>query len=285
MIDSSWRKIAVEEHISLVKEPNLEYIGHIALSSGGATVVSKKIMDFLHEETADCDNIVAIGCDGTAVNTGAKGGVIRFIEKTLQRPLRRFICQLHANELPLRHLFEKLDGPTTGPRSFIGPIGKDLKDCEMLPLVTYETISCTSPDISNTRDLSTNQLYFFDICKAIDLGHCSQSKKQKSAKSLSKKNPGKIVHSRWHTMANRLLRLNVSTTSPTEILVHLVTFILKVYSPVWFFIKTKPTCNYGAKHLHQTIVLSRYLPEHLRKIQSFIEMVSLAIQRMFYWLY
>lgn len=128
----------------------------------------------------------------------------------------------------------------------------------MLPLITYEAISCTLPDISNTKDLSTDKMYLFEICKAIDSGHCSQS--------LSKKNPGKIVHSRWLTMANRLLRLYASTMSPTENLVHLVTFILKVYAPMWFSIKTKPTCTYGAKHLHKTIVLSRYLPEHLRKV-------------------
>ncbi|CAG4928614.1 unnamed protein product [Colias eurytheme] len=258
MIDSSRRKIVVEEHISIIKEPNSEYIGHITLSSGRATVVSKKIIDFLQEKHIDLQNMVVVGCDGTVVNTGAKGGVIRCIERSLQKPLQWFICQLHANELSLRHMFEKLDGTTSGPRSFMGPIGKDLKDCEIRLLINYRSISCILPDISNVQDLSSDQQYLYDICMAINCGHCSIS--------LSKKNPGKIVHSRWLTMANRLLRLYVSTTSPTENLIHLVTFILNVYAPMWFFIKTKPTCIYGAKHLHKTIILSRYLPEHLKMI-------------------
>lgn len=80
-------------------------MGHIALSSGRAQVVSKKIIEFLHTKAINCDNVLVIGCDGTAVNTGAKGGVIRCMEQNLHRPLQWFICQLHANELTLRHLF------------------------------------------------------------------------------------------------------------------------------------------------------------------------------------
>lgn len=47
---------------------------------------------------------------------------------------------------------------------------------------------------------------------------------------------------------------------------HLVTFIVTVYASMWISIKTKQNCNYGAKHLHKTILLSRYLPEHLKAI-------------------
>ena len=58
---------------------------------------------------------IAIGCDGTNVNSGVKGGVIRLLELELGRPLQWLICLLHANELPLRHLLQKLDGVTHGP--------------------------------------------------------------------------------------------------------------------------------------------------------------------------
>lgn len=53
MVDSRRWKIVIEEHISLIKEPNLEYIGHISLSSGRAAIVSKKIMEFLNAKTVD----------------------------------------------------------------------------------------------------------------------------------------------------------------------------------------------------------------------------------------
>ena len=76
-------------------------------------------------------DLLAIGCDGTAVNTGNKNGIIRIFELKLKRPLQWFIFQLHANELPSsRHLVEHLDGPTTGLRIFSGPIGKLLRDCK-----------------------------------------------------------------------------------------------------------------------------------------------------------
>ena len=38
------------------------------------------------------------------------------------------ICQLHLNELGLRHLIEDLDGPTASGNTFTGPIGKMLTD-------------------------------------------------------------------------------------------------------------------------------------------------------------
>ena len=33
------------------------------------------------------------------------------------KPLQWLVCQLHADELPLRHLLEHLDGVTAGPRA------------------------------------------------------------------------------------------------------------------------------------------------------------------------
>lgn len=48
--------------------------------------------------------------EGTNVNTGRKSGVIVLLEKYLQNPIQWLICQLYANELPLRHLFQHFDG-------------------------------------------------------------------------------------------------------------------------------------------------------------------------------
>lgn len=35
---------------------------------------------------------------------------------------------------------------------------------------------------------------------------------------------------------------------------------------MWFKIKIQPLCVYGTKHLHETIKLTRYLPENLKKV-------------------
>ena len=98
----------------------------------------------------------------TAVNTGIRGGIIRLLVVALNRPLQWFVCQLHANVLPLKHL----DGPTTGPHGFsspIMPIGKSLPNCEKLPIVDFEPLNCVLPPSINSDDLNTGQKYLFDM--------------------------------------------------------------------------------------------------------------------------
>ena len=80
------------------------------------------------------DDIVAVGCDGTDVNTGRKGGVIHMVEMILQRPIQWIITLLPSHGLSLRHLIEDLDGKTTGPKGFTAPLGRQLNYCEKLPV-------------------------------------------------------------------------------------------------------------------------------------------------------
>ncbi|GBP06283.1 Protein asteroid homolog 1 [Eumeta japonica] len=63
----------------------------------------------------------------------------------LQRPLQWIICMLHLNELPLRHLFDYLDGKTSGPSTYNGPIGKLLDKCETRAVVEFESIPVYTP--------------------------------------------------------------------------------------------------------------------------------------------
>lgn len=259
IMEDGRRKVVIEEHISLLKEPGSQYIGHIGVKFGDAKTIAHKLFAYFVAKSIDLACIVAIGCDGTAVNTGAKAGIIRLLEGKLHRPLQWFVCQLHANELSLRHLFEYLDGTTTGPRSFSGQLGKLLQNCEHLPVIEFQAVECNLPDITKSRDdLSTDQLYLLEMCQAIAKGQCDEN--------LAKRKPGKICHSRWLTTANTILRLYISTKNPTENQVILTEFVLRVYAPMWFKIKTQPSCVYGARHLHETIKLSRYLPEHLKKV-------------------
>ncbi|KAF8774155.1 hypothetical protein HNY73_016737 [Argiope bruennichi] len=55
----------------------------------------------------------------------------------------------------------------------------------------------------NKNDLSTDQKYLLDMCIAVSSGNCSLD--------LSLRNPGKLARSRWLTLANRFLRLYVTT--------------------------------------------------------------------------
>lgn len=58
-----------------------------------------------------------------------------------KRLLQQEVQEIVPNELPLRHLFQHLDGRTTGPRDFAGTIGKALENCEQLPVVNFTAIT------------------------------------------------------------------------------------------------------------------------------------------------
>jgi len=46
----------------------------------------------------------------------------------------------------------------------------------------------------------------------------------------------------------------------------LVNYIVKVYAPIWFEIKSKPSCIGGSRHLFHMIHYSRYLSAELKRI-------------------
>ena len=58
--------------------------------------------------------------------TGEYNGAIRKLEELRGRSLQWCICLLHSVELPLRHVFLLVDGTSTAPGSFSGPIRKKL---------------------------------------------------------------------------------------------------------------------------------------------------------------
>lgn len=128
------------------------------------------------------DNLKAIGSDGTVVNTGHLGGIITLLEHKLERPVQWFICLLHFNELPFRHIIEKLFKAAARPTAFCGELTKLLHSCEEKPaLPGFQRISTDFPDI-DSEVLSTDQKYLLDIAKAVSSGKCS--------KQMANKKPG-----------------------------------------------------------------------------------------------
>ncbi|GBL91843.1 hypothetical protein AVEN_172765-1 [Araneus ventricosus] len=119
-----------------------------------------------------------VECDGTAVNTRHNGGVICLLEREIARLLQWVVSQLHSNEIPRRHLIGHLDGPTTIPQEFSGPIGKMLSKCEHLPInESFLQILGIFPIIEKNviDNFSIEQKYLWDICMAITSGQCSPS--------------------------------------------------------------------------------------------------------------
>ncbi|GBM00752.1 hypothetical protein AVEN_150917-1 [Araneus ventricosus] len=89
------------------------------------------------------------------------------MELILNRPLQWFMCQLHANELPLRHLFAHVGRTTTGPRSLTGEIRKSLAGCEKLSVVSSTPIENMLCEVTNKKDISTDLLYLMETCEVI----------------------------------------------------------------------------------------------------------------------
>lgn len=251
------RSVIKEEHISCLMEPGSQYLGHFVPLTGSAQDICNELFTLLTEK-GGVDNLELIACDGTVVNTGYKNGVIRRFEKMVNRPLQWIVCLLHFNELPFRALFIHIDGVTEGPNSFTGPIGKQLKNCELKTIVEFEAIDFPIPEVVEMNDLSEDQKYLLQICKAIKSGFCSLE--------LSLKPPGTLNHSRWLTCANRILRLYVSTSEPSDELITIVNYLLNVYVPQWFSIRKNKSIKHGSRHFFEQIRLSRYLPENQRSV-------------------
>lgn len=124
-------------------------------------------------------------------------------------------------------------------------------------MVLFEPILSELP-LMDFADLSTDQKYLYEITVAISSNNLSAD--------LANRNSGKITHSRWLTIANRILRLYVSSVKPSKNLRTLTQFVVKVYAPVWFEIKSKPTCRHGTLHLWSMIYKSRIFDSAIKNI-------------------
>ena len=129
-------------------------------------------MDYCASNELSLEDVAAIGCDGTAVNTGRKGGVIKRLQDHFNKLLQWLVCLLHTNELPLHHLMKELAGSTSGPEDFGGLIGKQLVGCELLNVVDFEAVQV--PEITiDEKDLSSDQKYLLSIFNTVRMGFVS----------------------------------------------------------------------------------------------------------------
>jgi hypothetical protein len=201
------------------------------------------------------------------VNTGENAGVIRQLELAINRPVQWLICMLHLNELPFREVFKRLDGQTAGPRGFKGPIGnaQNFDPCD-LPIIEFEAIDGNTHDITDNEiksDLSEDQSYLSRASLAIQQGKGLAS--PHDLKFLASASPGTLNHAWWLTCANRILRLYLATDKPSAEVIKLVSFIVQVYAPGWFHIKSHPHCVDGARNFLNIIDENRSLMDSIMR--------------------
>ena len=242
--EKHYRSVQLEEHYTVVGEPGSYYLTHFSPEDGKGRTIAQKLFDSFSGTELE-GKLAIVGTDGTASMTGKHNGCIRSLEELLHRPLQWVVCLLHTNELPLRHVFAALDGATSGPDTFAGPIGKKiLGPVSSWPVTQFKQVFVPISSFPKLPphvidDLSTDQYYAYKICLAIITGNCDDD--------LQYLEVGPVVHSRWLTSGCRILRYYVSLDEPPQNLEILVNFCLTVYFPTWFEINLYNQLTHGSK--------------------------------------
>ncbi len=109
--------------------------------------------------------------------------------------------------------------------------------------------------------LSTDQQYLAAISLAIQGGPgCFPIE-------LQGKKPGTMHQARWVTTANRILRLYAQETEPSWALRRLASFVLNVYAPSFFTIKTNWDISCAPKNFHSLVSLATsFLTQEEKKV-------------------
>ena len=123
------------------------------------------------------------------MNVGWKEGALTYVEKFKGESIHRIIYQLHGNELTLRATGKEYLGKTSGPTSFSGPLNENLEDRNLTDHLIVDFIRIET-------DLSTDQKYMLEICRAVIANIVDDC--------LASKQPGKMGHACWLTLANTL---------------------------------------------------------------------------------
>ena len=221
-----------------------------------AEVVARLVYDWLKTHGLHT-TLQFLACDSTNSNTGWRAGIIAWLEKLLGSKMTWLICQLHTNELGLRHLFQHLDGKTDSKTDWSGPLGKLLKSVYSLERNYSFKKICVGPELivlppEVKSDISTDQSQFYQLVEAVRSG--------KLERKLGLRKTGNMVHSRWLTFAEAVLLLWMSKHGLSgELLQRLETiviYIVSVYGLMWFQIKVKHSWIKGPRHVltHLTLL-------------------------------
>ena len=170
-----------------------------------------------------------------------------------------------------RALFCKLDGTTSGPNSFKGPIGRNIGRTELddLPFVKFDKIDGEIlVPLSVSTDLSTDQAQLFAFVTFITTG--------KELPAIYWK-LGNLCHSRWLTMGTRVLAEYTKTENPSPELQTLAKYVIQVYASSWFNIKCNGRWYNGPSNLF--FIMKKILTQD----RDVISIVQPAVQRNAYF--
>ena len=224
-----------QDNITIISEPGGKYLDHISPENGTAPAIVKDLVPVIKATNSE-KSMKAIGADGTAVNTGHLGGVIKLLEDALGFSLQWVICLLHCNELQMKALIKFLDGETSSGNTWKGEVMMEVMACQtdgFRQVITYKKIKGKVPkDLPEefVKGLSSEQEYFYLICLAVQSGEFPES--------LKNRKHGNIHQARWVNTTSGILLLYCTTARPSDTLKRLSKIIVNVYAPNFFQIKT-----------------------------------------------
>ena len=248
----------IEEHYVNVGETNGFYLSYVMPEDGTGYKIATSVYSAI-KDTALEQKLKIVGSDGTAVMSGKSKGFIASLKTLIGRPLQWVTCLLHLNELSLRHVFQNLDGVTSGPDSFTGSIGRQLNGAvsewkavklKSIPNPKFPVIPKSLMD-----DFSSDQYYAYRICSAIMLGSVYAN--------LEFLEVGGSNNSSWLTLGCRILQFYVAQEKPTSNLSTLAEFLIKVYFPGWFQIKFNKKITDGPKNYLNILTQVRGFPNKI----------------------
>ncbi|KAF0305707.1 hypothetical protein FJT64_022706 [Amphibalanus amphitrite] len=237
-------------NVTINMHPGDIHIGHFSCEPGerhSGEVYANKLLAFLAERGVSCERLTAFGGDGANQVTGWKMGQMACFERLLGRPLQRLVCLCHHAELPFRALFQHLDGKTTGPSTFSGPIGRQIAgDVQKLAIKSFPRLAC--PDFPSlppavVHSLSSDLRLLYETARAVVTEDDVPPRVAAAAH-------GKLYAARWHTAQSRLLRHYMAQERPGDALAALAVYVCCVYVPTVMAIKHKSDAVHAAPHLH-----------------------------------
>ena len=133
-------------------------------------------------------------------------------------------------------------------------------DIHKSEVVSFDKVEANLDDISEEilKDLSRDQNLLYRYAKAIISGTVPTD--------LKDQKPGPLCHSRWLTLALRLMILYTRKVNPSPALIKIIRFIIQVYTVMWFKITKFPHITMAPKHIFEMMNLIRAQPEDVMTI-------------------
>ena len=269
----------MEDVYVMVSQPGDKFVGNFVPRKTGPNDPRKKAKICSDTLNAKCqeygiptDQVICLGGDSTALNTGHLNGIHARLEREWGHRVNWVICFLHILECHLKHLVMDIDGTTAGPNAFKGKIGKILAKVETLPLnPNFTPIPFELPEMAEEvlANMNSDQKALWKVYSVIESGVIPPNYTLYKLAALN--------HVRWNSTATRIGRLyicdlNFLDDESREKLDILVNYVGRCYLKVWFRVRRQPLWTDIPNHF-------LFMLEKLRELDTEFPRIKVAIEK------